>query len=80
MENIEGGIEHSFAISEGPSQPFSLRLGVQTDGISQIAEHDSNFCFWGKDGPVFVYPEYIDNITLGIIQYGQRVNRYHKYK
>eukprot|EP00026_Physarum_polycephalum_P000009 Phypoly_transcript_00009.p1 GENE.Phypoly_transcript_00009~~Phypoly_transcript_00009.p1 ORF type:complete len:3931 (-),score=966.04 Phypoly_transcript_00009:22-11814(-) len=55
VENIEGGIEHSFAVAEGPARPFSLRLGVQTDGISQVAEHDSNLCFWGTDGPVFVY-------------------------
>lgn len=55
VENIERGIEHSFAIAEGPARPFSLRLGVQTDGISKIAEYDSNLCFWGPDGPVFVY-------------------------
>lgn len=55
VENIAEGIEHSFAMATGPAVPFSLRLGVQTDGILKIAEHNSNLCFWGKDGPVFVY-------------------------
>lgn len=55
MENIEGGIEHSFVMAKGPEEPFSLRLGVNTEGISSVADYDSNLCFWDSNGPVFVY-------------------------
>ncbi len=56
LERVENGIEHAFHIKTGPATPFSLRLGVKTDGISKATQHESNLCFWGNDNPVFANP------------------------
>jgi hypothetical protein len=65
VENVEAGIEHSFSVRTGPATPFSLRLGVATNGISKIAEYDSNLCFWGEEGPVFVYQNLVVRDATG---------------
>ncbi len=58
LETLDDGIEHSFSIHSGEFAPFSLRLGVQTEGVDKIAEIDSNLYFLNNDEPIFVYLHY----------------------
>lgn len=55
LEKMDAGIEHAFLVKSGPASPFSLKLGIKTEGITKTTVHDSNLCFWGGDSPVFAY-------------------------
>jgi hypothetical protein len=72
LEKMETGIEHAFLVKSGPSTPFSLKLGIKTDGITKTTVHDSNLCFWGGDSPVFAY--LFKNATFSFIDFNRYQN------